>query len=129
MRGSSSTRSAQVLPQAPGLWKVPSGFRRNQSGWSASSAGAPARVVHDDVEDQLARRVGGRPEVSSPNCCSAVVRAVEVQQGRVDGREVQLGVRASEPAHAGVGGGHGADGQQVQDAAAQAVEDVGQRRP
>ena len=87
-------------------------------------AGAPARVVHEDVEEHLpAPPVDGLGQL--PELLLGGGAAVKVHQGGVDGREVQLGVGAAEAAHAGVGGGHGPHGQQVQNAAAQALEDVG----
>ena len=87
--------------------------------------GAPARVVHDDVQEEAPA-----PQVDAIGQFLELLHGrgapVELDQGRVDGGEVELGVGAAEAPHAGEGGGHGAHGQQVEDAAAQRVENVGQ---
>ena len=67
----------------------------------------PARVVHEDIEQDLAT-----PLMDSGCQFTKLILGggfpVEVHQGGIDGREIQLGVRAAEAAHPGVGGGHGA---------------------
>ena len=49
---------------------------------------------------------------------------VEHHQRRINGGEIGGGIRRTEAAEAGVGGGGGIDGQQMQDAAFQGVDDV-----
>ncbi len=89
--------------------------------------GTPARVVHEDVQEDLpvplVDRFGQLPELLLRRGAP-----VEVHQGRIDGGEVQLGVGAAEAAHAGEGGGHWPHGKQMQDAAAEPIHDVGHDR-
>ena len=84
----------------------------------------PARVVHENVQQDLPAPLmdgGGQ----FPELFFGGGAPVKIHQGRVDGREVQLRVGTAEAAHAGVGGGHRAHRQQMEEAAAQAVQNVG----
>jgi hypothetical protein len=57
------------------------------------------------------------------NCSMRGGRGVEFGQGRINGGEAQGRVGAAEPAHAGIGGGRGVNGQQLDDPAPQLADD------
>ena len=91
-----------MTPQAPGLANVPSGWRRNHSGWFSCSTRTPAGVIDDDVQKNPAaaqvRLVGQFAEL-----VNAGRALVENHQRRINGRQVQRGIRAAEPPEARVG--------------------------
>ena len=86
----------------------------------------PAGVVYDEVEHEVAaesvRLIGQLNELVDTGCF-----AVELNQRRIDRREVERSVRAAVPAHARVGSGRRwVDGEQVQPLAFEAAKDVRQ---
>ena len=88
-------------------------------------ATAPTGVVDDEVQHQAAlSRMDGAGEFDE--LIDTRRALVELDQRWIDGREVLQGVRRTKSAEACESGRGGTDREQVQDAAAQAVEDVGQ---
>ena len=86
----------------------------------------PAGVVDDEVEHEVAaesvRFIGQLNELVDAGCF-----AVELNQRRIDPREIERGVRAAVTAHARVESGrHWVDGEQVQPLAFEAAKDVRQ---
>ena len=86
----------------------------------------PAGVVDDEVEHEVAaesvRLIGQLNELVDAGCF-----AVELNQRRIDRREVERGVRAAVTAHARVESGRRwVDGEQVQPLAFEAAKDVRQ---
>jgi hypothetical protein len=85
----------------------------------------PAGVVDDDVEeDARASLMGTVGEFAE--LVDAVGSPVELDQGGIEGGEVEGGVRASEAPETRVDGGGRVDGKKVQNPAAQPVDDVRQ---
>ena len=119
---SSSTKSSQTVPQAPGLANSPSGFFRKNSGMIFLQGRTPAGVVDDDVnEDARAERMRGVGEFAK--LVNAGGALVELDERGIHGGQIQRGIRTAETAEARVGRRRRMHRQQMENAAAELVDD------
>jgi hypothetical protein len=118
----------EVFPDdAPGAGagEAAVGFAPEEFGSFLVEPGAPAGVIDDDVEEHArVEQMGGAGEFAE--LVDAGRAAVELHQGGIDGGEIEGGIGAAHATEPGEHRGGGVDREEVDDATAQALDDVGE---